>query len=269
MSVWYLKVKRDKIGQCNLCGNNGKLSWDHVPPKGGIELTPVEQHNIFNFLTGKKKEQKYILSQNGVKYRTLCSHCNNDILGAKYDPVLNSFALGVGSFLNTKLKLPSIIKFRTKPNMLVRSVLGHLIAAKAEIENTKMDEIYRSIVLNDSIVPPKDVKIYYWIYPYSEIVIMRDFAMPSVRGNFKEEIGFFSLLKYFPVAYLVSNVQSYEGLAELTKFCTSNINDDVEIPINLLNVQSEYWPEYGEDSFLLGGQSLQSAIRAVPKKKNS
>ena len=42
MELVYRKFKRRRIGPCNICGVVGPLSWDHVPPKGGIELEPVE-----------------------------------------------------------------------------------------------------------------------------------------------------------------------------------------------------------------------------------
>jgi hypothetical protein len=46
---------------------------------------------------------------------------------------------------------------------------------------------------------------------------IRDVVMPSVRGNL-ETMGFFSILKYFPMAYLICDLDQYEGLDDLTLY---------------------------------------------------
>jgi hypothetical protein len=181
--VHYAKVKRDKADLCNICGKQTSLCWDHVPPQGGIVVTPVEQETILQRLTGKEKEKFYSISQNGVKFRTICDYCNNSLLGQKFDPVLNDFALGVSRFLNTTLEMPPIIKYETRPNPLIRAIVGHLLAAKGNFERTTIDEKLRSFSLDESAHFPNDLKIFYWAYPYSYIAVIRDVVMPALRGD--------------------------------------------------------------------------------------
>src|SRR6056297_3557589 len=90
-NLYITKCKREKVSQCNICKKVKALSWDHVPPKGGISLTSVEQETVFQRLTINGEKRKYTISQNGVKFRTICKECNEKI-GSKYDPVLNDFA---------------------------------------------------------------------------------------------------------------------------------------------------------------------------------
>ena len=125
----YLKLKRDKNGTCNICHGQGPLSWDHVPPKGGIQCTSVQIRSIFSVLTGETRDFKPTYSQNGLKYRTICKPCNETI-GHKYDSALNEFSLSVGKYLGTSLTLPPTIQHPTKPAALIRSVLAHILAAK-------------------------------------------------------------------------------------------------------------------------------------------
>ena len=82
--------KKQKYGICKICLSNCKLTEDHVPPKGGID---VEEVIIKNYLDSISKEReikgKHIfISQNGVKFPTICGKCNNENLGKYYDPVL-------------------------------------------------------------------------------------------------------------------------------------------------------------------------------------
>lgn len=262
----YFKYKRNKIGPCNICLAQSKLTWDHIPPKGGIELTEVEQKNIMQHLTDSKNTN-YVLSQNGVKYRTICSTCNNSLLGAKYDTALNAFTNELSSFLKTSLQIPPVVMFRTQPGMIIKCIIGHLLAAKGDLENNLIDQQFRDYFLDDSKVIPADYKVFYWVYPYNSIKIIRDIGMPSIRGNFKSKFSLFSTLRYFPIAFLITDAEDYCGLNEVSKYCSGSIEDFIEIPIDFSQKFDENWPEYGEDNFIMGGESLQSGVSAVPRMK--
>ena len=93
--------------------------------------------------------------------------------------------------------------------------------------------------------------------------------MPAVRGRF-DKFGLFSIIKYFPVAYLVTDLQSYEGLAELTSFRHLKSSEYAEIPIPLRKIENPAWPEMVDDrNFVMAGQSFQSSIYATPKRKKT
>lgn len=262
----YVKIKRERHGVCNICGCERPLSWDHVPPKGGIDLQPVEMETVFQRLTYREGKRAVMQSQNGVKFRTICAECNS-LLGRRYDPILNEFAKGIGKYLNTTLTLPPILHHLTQPGSLIRAILGHLLAAKGEPDEVVFDQHIRPCVLDEQVPIPEDVFVFYWLYPYSETVVIRDILMPAVRGQLTPT-GFFHILKYFPVAYLVTNLHQYESLLELTRFRTLDPTTESEIPIDLSRVEHQQWPELVDDkNFLFGGRALQSSISAVPRKR--
>jgi len=265
ISTNYQKNKKSKVSLCNICLEEASLSWDHVPPKGGIKLTAVEQEPLLQYLRGSNDERKYKISQNGVKYRTLCSKCNAK-LGSYYDISLNQFTLEIGKLLKSKIILPNKVDITTKPSHLVRSICGHLLAAKIKTEYTTIDVALRDFVFNESKQVPDNLKVFYWLYPYSSTINIRDVAMLKVRGDFSG-VGMFSLLKYFPIAFLITDCDKYEGLRELTSYCYGNVDDEVQIPIDLRAPLKEYnWPEIvDEGNILLGGQSLHSGVFALPK----
>jgi hypothetical protein len=215
MNLSYIKVKRDKTGPCNICLKTSSLSWDHVPPKGGIEITHIEQENILQRLVSDESKRKFAVSQNGNKYRTLCEDCNNLLLGSEYDPILNDFAIAVGRVLNTALYLPPVIHIKTKPLKLIRAVLGHLLAAKIDLDDAVFDSKMREIVCNENTSIPENIKVFYWIYPFSDIVVVRDMVLHDIR-RINKKTKIIHLLKYFPVAYLVSDEEFHEKLHELT-----------------------------------------------------
>lgn len=261
----YSKIRREQSGRCNLCRNEGRLSWDHVPPKGGIDLTAVEIRNVLETLTNKPGEGRYRISQNGIKYRTICKACN-EWLGQEYDPVLNQFARDVAKFLRSNLELPNIAKIRTTPHRLIRGLLGHLLAAKAEYDEVVLDETVRDFIFNPDAKVPENISIFYWIYPFPIQVVLRDVAMPAVRGDYSEFI-FCHLLKYFPVAYLVGNKPQYERLFSLNRYRHAAPDDEFEIEVSLQEIKNQTWPEAPEEgNFLFGGASMESSAFGTPKK---
>lgn len=262
----YAKTKREKSGRCNICALEKNLSWDHVPPKGGIELTSMEMETLFQVFAGDRDNRKISESQNGVKFRSICKECN-ELLGHTYDPVINEFAISVGRYIKSGLSFPQTVSHKTRPVALMRGLLGHLLAAKADFEEVLFDVQVRDFFFDITAPIPEQIHIYYWLYPYSQIVIMRDFVMPAIRGNF-DEMGFFHVLKYLPIAYLFSDKKSYEGLFELTQYRNLSLEDEIDIPIQLDRVEHQYWPEMvDEGNILVGGRSIRSSISASPRER--
>lgn len=266
-TVHYSKVRREKRGPCNLCRVESKLTWDHVPPQGALELSAVEMRTVLQAFTGDDAS-RFRISQNGVKYRTLCKTCN-ERLGKEFDPVLNNLSRDVGRHLRSPLILPEIVKINTKPQRLIRAILGHLIAAKTELDEVDFDrDVGRVLFDKESAIPP-DVHIFYWLHPYPIQVVLRDVLMPARRGDFSSFM-FCHVLKYFPVAFLIANVAQYEGLPSLTRWRDTQWDDEVELRFSLSNIRGPHWPEEPADgNILFGGQAAQSSVIGTPRKSRS
>jgi hypothetical protein len=253
------------VSICNLCRQEKNLSWDHVPPKGGIELSPIEMNTILDLMSGDQEKPQTRESQNGMKYRTICSDCNS-YLGTEFDPTINDFAISIGRYLKSNLQLPEVINHKVKPQRLMKALLGHLIAAKTNIENTLFDQQAREYVLDISAPLPDDINIFYWVYPYDCSITIRDFSLFTPRGTFNEP-GIFQTLKYFPLAYLCCDKSEYANLSILSWYRNAGIDDEIELPISLKRVEHRYWPEAPEDNnIFLGGKSALNSIHAIPKQ---
>lgn len=262
--MYYTKYKKEKFGICNVCLKEADLSWDHVPPKGGLELSAVEMQSILQRVS--KNNDKFVISQNGVKYRTICKKCN-EFFGKTYDKPFNDFVKSISLYLNSKLILPKTIYFKTQPNFLVKAILAHLLSAKVDIDEVEFDEKIRGFILDENSTIPDDIHIFYWIYPYHKTIIIRDSIMPTVRGKFNN-FSLFQILKYFPIAYLITDANSYENLPELTKYCFDDNLKQIEIPINLERIEGDNWPEIVDNSNIFsGGKSWESSIIAKPRIK--
>lgn len=261
-----IRFKREKVGLCNICRTTQPLTWDHVPPQGAISITDIEQRGVLAKLTDIGGEEQYDISQNGVKYRTVCKQCN-EMLGHRYDPSLIKFTDTVGSIIKTTLTLPRTIPVNAQPIAVVKSILGHALAAKGHVDDVVMDQQMRPCVLDEKLPIPDTLHVFYWLFPYNCVVILRDIAMPAVRGQFKD-FGFFNVLKYFPLGYLICDRAKYEGLPELTLFRMLGTYDTATIDIDLKAFRHPQWPESSEGNNIVAGcKSIESSVFATGRKR--
>jgi len=237
------KIKRGTQGYCNICKSHGPLTWDHVPPKGGISPSPVEIKTILQEMKPNTADQRYKISQNGTKYRTICKDCNS-LLGRKYDTVLNEFSKDIGQMVKSSLILPTIIKVSTRPQLLMKAILGHILAGKKDFdtEDNSFDEKVRKFIFDDNVNIPKDIFLFYWIYPYENQVLIRDVMMPSRLNDFSSRCTVFQIIKYFPIAYIITNISAYEGLSELTCYRDIPLHQSMDICIKLDDIKSGQVP---------------------------
>ncbi|MBD2490209.1 hypothetical protein [Aulosira sp. FACHB-615] len=253
-----------KDGICNICQLEKELSDDHVPPKA---CPPAKSRIISKLLyemIGYKSFRPRI-SQNGVVFKTICEDCNNRILGHQYDWALGEFSTRIESFLESSLSLPESFEVECYPNAVMRSVLGHLLAAKTETDEVVIDNLIRPCIKDKSLPVPDDISIFYWIYPYEETVICRDFVVPIARDKFNE-FGFFNLVKFYPLAFLVTyKLHSYEGLQSLHKFNKLPPSGKANVQINLRPVRQSKFPEAYNLRAL--GRTANDSVYSIPKKQ--
>lgn len=227
----------------------------------------MQQQTVMqNLATRHGGDHRYSISQNGVKFRTLCGTCNNKLLGKRYDPVLNAFTAKVTQNVTSTLTLPQVVHIETNPASLIRAVFGHLLAAKGKIEDTTSDQAMRAFFLDETLTQPDGFKVFFWLHPYNNVIIIRDVVMPAVRGRVFKKTGFFSIFKFFPLGFIVVTLDQYEGLNDLTNYARISSGASISVPVPLTRIEHPHWPEMVDDSnFMAGGQSIYSSILAEPR----
>lgn len=202
------KMKRvatrgSKKGMCNICGTFCTLTEDHVPPKGSIAPQKMGIKSLAQ--TVDPIDPKVVrLSQNGVKFRSLCPSCNNHRLGKKFDPALNSFSQSVARIIRncSHLSLPSRVEVSLQPQRVVRSIIGHLLAAEIREDMSSapvsepMRDLMRHYFLDTSVDLPSEFNVYCWPYRARHQVIFKGVGILS-----GDQIVIGDFLKYFPVAF--------------------------------------------------------------------
>lgn len=258
-----------KHGQCNICGEVGELTEDHTPPKGAVRITQVEMHHIVNLAAAEKPGSRGRVSQNGVKFRTLCKRCNNELLGANYDLAFNDLSQRISSYLTAQLKLPKIMHVRAKPQKIARALFGHLsaICINRYLKGPHTEEL-KEWFLDEAKHLPNYINIHYWVYPYKTQVLVRDGVLRNLQV--KDE-AFIWLMKFFPIAYLMvwDNPSGYDypQFPNFSGWRALGSDEEVEMPIYLSVVPHERWPEAPEKhSFLIYGEGAMGVVEK-PKRK--
>ncbi len=201
-------------------------------------------------------------SQDGMKYRTLCARCNNELLGHRYDPALVRLSHEVGRIADSKLQLPAQLQLITKPNRLARSVVGHLLAfGLQQHRQGSANDALTDFFLDERLVFPARLRLYYWMYPHSNQIVVRHAGL-SFRGL--NDVAPFMLLKFFPLAFLVvvDEPPSWHlPLRRLDPLLTATIDAEVELPVELTALPAAQWPEApGQSGVVLYGEGAAGAI---------
>lgn len=248
--VMRMETRGPERGICNICGEMGKLTEDHIPPKGVPRVGQVYLSNLVESLGAEKAGKGSRLFQNGVKYRSICRVCNGDLLGAAYDPHLISFCRAVETTFRERLYLPQ--DFEVKQNRLFRSVIGHLLAHGVGLHRTgPFPSSKTDYFLDPKMSFPSDLRLYCWVYPYQRQVISR--WMASIFDTrYSGESFIFSIAKFFPVAWLCSSAELppyiQPGVVRVDSLATGDLDDTAVITLSPSNVPRPTWPEAPGDN---------------------
>lgn len=203
----YIKIKRGKKGICNICRHELELTWDHIPPRSVLFEPDVITNTVFKGIPSRNDYMREY--QSGIKYRTICKNCNGAIIG-KNDVVYKKFVCDIIKQLSEVYENDAYVALsgqyiivRVKVNKLLRSICGHFLAAKETIDDTIIDMHMRQYVFNNTL-KPESFNVYSWIYPFSNILISRDFTcIGKTQGTHPKGVS--SIIAAYPLAFLISD----------------------------------------------------------------
>lgn len=234
-SRFYKKAKRERSDYCNICGQFATLTYDHIPPKccfNDIKATPIET------MSGEPEKYNPFCSQNGIKFRSICSQCNNGLL-AKYDKALEAFVVKLKEILTSEPTCThKAISIRA--TAVAKSICGHLLAMKGKYDDQCLvDQEFRPFVLDPETPPPQGYSLLLRYYPFSTVFFMRDSVILNIAKKQEIPDGTISVLSSFPLAFILCKDSSDCGMIDLFRYCSGNIEDRTDIDFDFT---SAYFP---------------------------
>ncbi|MBP6893108.1 MAG: hypothetical protein KBC94_01700 [Pseudacidovorax sp.] len=263
-----------RLGTCNICGAYEEMTEDHVPPKScyrpsQMELRTIHARVSVEKFAGSPGPRK---SQNGIKFKTLCRRCNNELLGLNYDPELVKFVNAISAFLRTEITLPEEVGIEIRPQYFMRAVLGHLAAVGVDRYLKGDDtEPFKEYMLDISKPLPEGFKFFYWLYTEKNHVLIRDAGM--IAGT---EPVIFWLLKFFPIAFFITRSGSVPRwrapVLSLDPWRNLGAEDICTVPVRLTPIPHPLWPEtptHGSDAIMYSRDAYEvAAVASRPKLLN-
>jgi hypothetical protein len=236
------KNKKKEKDYCNLCKKWRRLSMDHIPPKGGIEIFDEEITDLYensgtDQYIGWESRENVECSQSGLKFRSLCKKCNS-MLGVGFDPDINKLNTNVQiiyASIYTPLQQAQVAQIKTNPLKIAKGIIGHIIAARNNLNTSPYEEKLRDWFWNDDVCPDEEINIYYWFYPHPLKIIARDLSI-----SFSDKTFFSQVLKYYPLAFWVTDKKVPFPIFNLMDYIK---NQDCNIPLSFDPVLQDIFPE--------------------------
>jgi len=255
-----LITRGSKHGRCNICGTVGPLTEDHTPPKGCVHPTAMMlEHAADRLETRKGIKAK---ANDGVKYRTLCSRCNNAILGGRYDPALIDFVNRISGLLESPILLPATVAIPAKPHLVARAVWGHMAAVGVDRYPKGPDtEILKQFFLDESLPLPHHLNFYYWLYPYRRQALIKDAGVLDMRGG----NAVFWMMKFYPIAFAIWRTENgyRSNYRDLAQYRSGRPNDVQDVMLDMHSIPHELILEaptetqgimYGKEAIVANGR---------------
>ena len=207
---FYSRLSGPSKGYCRICGAHGKLSEDHVPPKSIFNAGPLQVRS-FPYQAWSQEAKA------GMKTRSICFKCNNELLGASYDPQLVEFAFKVAhdNYIRRNLLLTSgRFEYTIKTRSIAKAICGHLLSLYEPRRNLNQpidmsgadfpSKLRRFVTMDDDEIV-KETNFYCWLHPYPSIFVVSFFSMMYDFG-IKEYISG-SIVKFFPLSFWIVNAK--------------------------------------------------------------
>jgi hypothetical protein len=173
--------------------------------------------------------------QRGLKFRTICRDCNSLI--GDYDRDLIEFAQVFASIARSGLALPQGAKIQIRPNSIIKSIAGHIVASITEhtlghpmlddsmlsIYEAAVKEFYtatREILFDHEAAIPSRWHVYYWPFPHLHTAIQPQMTIFGLRSYSldPDDMTFCQILKFFSLGFLICDNPDIKSVRALSIF---------------------------------------------------
>lgn len=238
--------------KCGLCGKEGNLSYEHIPPKAAFNSKPIRTVSAENMLTNSNrlpwdiKGVRYENQQKGMGYKSLCEVCNNNT-GSWYGEEFAKMAGTIHNALKSKTdeEYDAITVEKLHPLRFVKQVVA-MFCGINDPDNKELDEL-RTFVLDKNAVGLNKKKFKICMYmTRSQHRKYAGYSVAIIKGEDKLEMITLSEITAYPFGFILyfdpqDNVE-YIGVDIMTMAdCQYDDECNVNIPLCVKDVNT-MWP---------------------------
>jgi hypothetical protein len=154
-------MKKQHSGICRLCGTEGKLSFEHVPPASAFNDQPILRSTFEQMLASEHPDEfEGSQQQRGAGGYTLCGKCNSDT-GLWYVPAFTSWAQQAMCFVLAARGKPSLeYPFNLFPLRVLKQVICMFFSVNGTYFHKANPDLVRFILNKNSRDLPERARVY-------------------------------------------------------------------------------------------------------------
>lgn len=235
--------KKNIIGTCRVCGEEKKLSFEHVPPKSAFNDKPVFNENIAKLIglnSELEKQKKGYISQLGAGNYTLCIPCNSNT-GAWYGSAYADWASqGMQAYELAKKFDKAKITFEIYPLRVLKQILCMFMSANDPAFQNKNPTLAK-FILN------KEEKFLNEVFSIYVFLNFSNYSRQSaITGTISDEGNkIFSEIVFPPFGYLltVESNPPTKSAMKINFFSEFDYNQKAELTLDMNHLGiSNYLP---------------------------
>ena len=252
-------MEKKRTGICHLCGNNGELSFEHIPPKKAFNDCPVSFHNYFMGKTEGGNNTQH--SRKGLGEYTLCHICNN-YTGGCYGAAFIDWAKQSMEILHYTQNNPLLFyRFRIYPLRIIKQIATIMFSVNDNQFSKDHQELVKFVLNKDQRHLSPDTKIYafYTAGGFRMSAGMgkmktNDFSLESLAEKADrirtqiETHQIFSEFAFPPLGYVLTfdREKPDDRLIDISYFASYQYSDKdtIELRLPVLPVDSFYPTDY-------------------------
>lgn len=221
-------VSTKKYGKCAICSKEGKLSFEHIPPKSAFNKYPVsiKNHEHLND-SNSKLFGKASKSPRGFGRHTLCVLCNNNT-GSWYGKDYTNFAYQSLEFLKNSTGDYLEGVYEIKPLRVIKQILSMFMSADKTGHLRSNDQLVNFILNKNKRGLPKEYKIFLYS-THSNNYRMMGYQIVSVGGV----INKWSEINFPPFGFLLceNSGPAHQDMVDITDFSKYKLDQEKKIII--------------------------------------
>lgn len=220
-----------KTGKCRLCGQKSELTFEHTPPEGAFNSSPVffqDYENLFDttsYLYGKRKR-----SNKGAGGLNLCADCNNKT-GSWYAKDYIKFAK-IGAYVMTHHVYANhfiTAEYSIKPLNVFKQILTMFIALDSGDFLIKQPNLKRFLLEKENRNFTDKIEIF--MYLTSSINLRNALSFTNMDGYFRTH----GEISYRPFGFHISidSPPINRPFLSITHFKEFSYNQEVDLLLPL------------------------------------